>query len=127
MPCRASRKQSSGWFALVSDAKPMQAPLALYYLTFSKPEEAQAVAHALLRQKLAVCTNWFPITCAYLWEGEIVQEAETVLVVKARAGMRAAIEQVARTHIDYTHFIGEIPLREVNPDFARWLTRELGE
>jgi hypothetical protein len=33
--------------------------LALYYLTFSQPEEAQAVAYDLLREKLAVCTNWF--------------------------------------------------------------------
>jgi periplasmic divalent cation tolerance protein len=100
--------------------------LALYYLTFSRPEEAQAVAHELLHEKIAVCTNWFPITCAYLWEGAVQQEAETVLIVKARAGVRESIEAVARRHIDYTHFVGEIPLASVNTDFAQWLTRELG-
>lgn len=105
----------------------MEAPITLYYLTFSKPEEAQAVAHDLLRQKIAVCTNWFPITCAYLWEGEITQEAETVLIVKARAGMREAIERVAKAHIDYTHFVGELTLSSVNSEFARWLARELGK
>lgn len=100
--------------------------LALYYLTFSQPDEAQAVAHDLLRERIAVCANWFPITCAYLWEGAVQQESETVLIVKARAGMREPIEAVARRHIDYTHFVGEIPLASVNPDFAQWLTRELG-
>jgi len=99
--------------------------LALYYLTFSQPDEAQAVAHDLLRERIAVCTNWFPITCAYLWEGTVHQESETVLIVKARAGMREQIEAVARRHIDYTHFVGEIPLASVNADFAQWLTREL--
>ena len=99
--------------------------LALYYLTFSQPDEAQAVAHDLLRERIAVCTNWFPITCAYLWEGTVQQESETVLIVKARAGMREQIEAVARRHIDYTHFVGEIPLASVNADFAQWLTREL--
>lgn len=99
--------------------------LALYYLTFSQPEQAQAVAHDLLREKVAVCANWFPITCAYLWEGAVQQESETVLIVKARAGMREPIEAIARRHIDYTHFVGEIPLASVNPDFAAWLTREL--
>jgi len=100
--------------------------LALYYLTFSRPEEAQAVAYDLLRERIAVCTNWFPITCAYLWEGAVQQEAETVLIVKARAGMRESIEAVARRHIDYTHFVGELRLASVNADFAQWLTRELG-
>jgi len=99
--------------------------LALYYLTFSQPDEAQAVAHDLLRERIAVCTNWFPITCAYLWEGTVQQESETVLIVKARAGMREQIEAVARRHIDYTHFVGEIPLASVNAEFAQWLTREL--
>ncbi|MCS7208808.1 MAG: divalent cation tolerance protein CutA, partial [Fimbriimonadales bacterium] len=79
--------------------------LALYYLTFSTPEQAQAVAHDLLRQKVAVCTNWFPITCAYLWNGEIQQESETVLIVKAKAGVRELIEAIVRQHIDYTHFV----------------------
>jgi periplasmic divalent cation tolerance protein len=101
--------------------------LALYYLTFSQPDEAQAVAYDLLRERIAVCANWFPITCAYLWEGAVQQESETVLIVKARAGMRELIEAVARRHIDYTHFVGEILLASVNPDFAQWLTRELGD
>jgi len=100
--------------------------LALYYLTFSQPDEAQAVAYDLLRERIAVCANWFPITCAYLWEGAVQQESETVLIVKARAGMRELIEAVARRHIDYTHFVGEILLASVNADFAQWLTRELG-
>jgi periplasmic divalent cation tolerance protein len=101
--------------------------LALYYLTFSQLDEAQAVAYDLLRERIAVCANWFPITCAYLWEDAVQQESETVLIVKARAGMRESIEAVARRHIDYTHFVGEIPLASVNPDFAQWLTRELGD
>jgi periplasmic divalent cation tolerance protein len=100
--------------------------LALYYLTFGKSDEAQAVAYDLLRERIAVCANWFPITCAYLWEGAVQQESETVLIVKARAGVRERIEAVARRYIDYTHFVGEIPLASVNADFAQWLTRELG-
>lgn len=101
-------------------------PIALYYLTFSTLEEAQRVAYDLLREKIAVCTNWFPITCAYLWEGAIQQEAEIVLIVKARAGNRERIEQVVRRHIAYTQFIGELPLASVNEEFADWFARELG-
>lgn len=105
----------------------MQPLLSLYYLTFSRADEAQAVAHDLLRQRIALCANWFPITCAYLWNGEIEQEPETVLIVKARAGMRDAIEQVVKAHIDYTQFVGELPLRGVNESFAQWFAQEMGE
>ncbi len=104
-----------------------RAEIALYYLTFATLEEAQAVAYELLRQKIAVCTNWFPITCAYLWEGEIHRESETVLIVKARAGMRHFIEEVVRQHIDYTQFIGELPLTDVNEAFLNWFFREMVE
>ncbi|CUU35679.1 MAG: divalent-cation tolerance protein CutA [Armatimonadetes bacterium] len=99
--------------------------MRLYYITFSKPEEAEAVGRALLEQRLAVCVNWFPITCAYLWKGEIVQEPETVLIVKTREGMFDAIEQVVKSHIDYENFIGEWEPTQVNPGFLNWLHREI--
>ncbi|MCS7209469.1 MAG: divalent cation tolerance protein CutA, partial [Fimbriimonadales bacterium] len=68
----------------------------------------------------------FPITCAYLWNGEIQQESETVLIVKAKAGVRELIEAIVRQHIDYTHFVGELPLSSVNDDFVNWFFTEIG-
>ncbi|WP_293097987.1 divalent cation tolerance protein CutA [Moorena sp. SIOASIH] len=56
--------------------------MKLYYVTLNTTEEASKISKALLEQKLAVCTNWFPITCAYSWEGKIVEEPETVLIIK---------------------------------------------
>ncbi len=45
--------------------------MKLYYVTLNTSEEAQKVGRALLEQQLAVCVNWFPVTCAYRWEGKI--------------------------------------------------------
>ena len=42
--------------------------MRIYYITLNTPEEASRISRALLEQRLAVCTNWFPITCAYRWE-----------------------------------------------------------
>ena len=99
--------------------------MRIYYVTVNTADEARQISHALLEQQLAVCTNWFPITCAYRWEERIVEEAETVLIVKTQADYREAIEEVIRQHISYTNFIGEIAPASVNESFVKWLNTEV--
>jgi periplasmic divalent cation tolerance protein len=99
--------------------------MKLYYITLNTSEEARQVSHALLEQQLAVCTNWFPITCAYRWEGKIVEEPEIVLIVKTQSGYREEIEQVIRQYITYTNFIAELSPESINEGFFNWLNAEV--
>ena len=99
--------------------------MQLYYITLNTAEEARQISQVLLEDKLAVCTNWFPITCAYRWEGKIVDEPEVVLIVKTQSGYREAIEQAIRQHITYTNFIAEITPTAVNQGFLDWLNVEV--
>ncbi|MEO1070574.1 MAG: divalent cation tolerance protein CutA, partial [Cyanobacteria bacterium J06638_6] len=48
--------------------------MQFFYVTLNNSEEARQISHSLLENKLALCTNWFPITCAYRWEGKVVEE-----------------------------------------------------
>ena len=99
--------------------------MRIYYITLNTDDEARRISRALLEQQLAVCTNWFPITCAYRWDGKIVEEPETVLLVKTQADYRAAIEKVVRQHISYTNLMAEIAPESVNDSFAKWLNAEV--
>jgi periplasmic divalent cation tolerance protein len=99
--------------------------MRVFYVTVNTADEARQISRALLEQQLAVCTNWFPITCAYRWEERIVEEAETVLIVKTQVGYRGAIEEVIRQHISYTNFVGEIAPESVNESFLKWLNNEV--
>jgi periplasmic divalent cation tolerance protein len=99
--------------------------MRIYYITLNTDDEARQISRALLEQALAVCTNWFPITCAYRWEGKIVEEPETVLLVKTRPGYRQAIEELVRQHISYTNLMAEITPESVNESFANWLNAEV--
>ncbi|MDY7020454.1 MAG: divalent-cation tolerance protein CutA [Cyanobacteriota bacterium] len=99
--------------------------MRLYYITLNTIEEARKISQALLEQKLAVCTNWFPITCAYSWSGKIVEEGETVLIVKTQANYRTEIEAVVRQHIDYTNFMAELSPESINEGFLQWLNAEV--
>lgn len=95
--------------------------MKLYYITLNTSEEARKIGRTLLEQKLAVCVNWFPITCVYRWEDEIVEEPEVVLIVKTQSGYGEAIEQMIRQNITYTNFIAEISPTSVNQSFLDWL------
>jgi periplasmic divalent cation tolerance protein len=99
--------------------------MRIYYVTLNTADEARQISRTLLEEHLAVCTNWFPITCAYRWEGKIVEEPETVLVIKTQAGYRREVELVIRQHINYTNLIAELTPESVNESFLNWLNTEV--
>ncbi|MBD2450990.1 divalent-cation tolerance protein CutA [Nostoc sp. FACHB-152] len=99
--------------------------MKLYYVTLNNTDEARQIGWALLQRKLAVCVNWFPITCAYSWQGEITEEPEVVLIVKTQDGYALEIEKVIQEYITYTNFIAEISPVAVNEGFLSWLNTEV--
>lgn len=99
--------------------------MRIIYITLNTDEEARAIARTLLARRLAVCCNWFPITCAYRWEGRIVDEPETVLLVKTQAGLFGAVEQVVREAVSYTNCIAELVPECLNAPFRAWLDTEV--
>jgi len=99
--------------------------MKMYYITLNNPDEAKVISYELLEKRLAVCTNWFPMSCAYRWQGEIKQEPEVVLIVKTKDGLRDAIEKVIFQHIKYTNYIAELNINSVNDGFLSWLDAEV--
>ena len=99
--------------------------MKLYYVTLNNTDEVLQIVRVLLEEKLAVCVNWFAISCAYRWEGKIIQEPEISLIIKTQSGYRERIEEVIRQHISYTNFIAELTPSGVNKEFLDWLNREI--
>lgn len=91
------------------------------YTSLNTSEEAKSIAHRLLERKLCNCVNIFPITCIYNYEGKISEEAEVVMIVKTMDSKFAAVEKVIKDSIDYTNFIGELGVNQVNDEFSNWL------
>jgi periplasmic divalent cation tolerance protein len=99
--------------------------MKIFYITLNNDNEAKAISVALLEKQLAVCTNWFPINCAYRWEGEVKLSAEVVLIIKTQNNLRDKIEKIISQHIGYTNFIAEINVASVNQGFLDWLNAEV--
>jgi periplasmic divalent cation tolerance protein len=98
--------------------------MKIFYITLNTVEEARRIARDLLERRIAVCCNWFPITCAYRWADEIKEEPEIVLLVKTQAGRREAIEQAVAKAVSYVNCIAEIAPESVNAAFGDWLDRD---
>ena len=98
--------------------------MKIFYVTLNTAEEARRIARAVLEPRLAVCCNWFPITCAYRWAEEIKEEPEIVLLVKTQDGRRAAVEQAVANVTGYVNCIAEIAPESVNAAFLEWLDRD---
>lgn len=99
--------------------------MKMFYVTLNNNSEANIISRTLLEKQLAVCTNTFPISCMYRWQGEIKEEAEVVLIIKTKDGMRSEIEIVISQFISYTNYIAEINVASVNDKFLNWLNSEV--
>lgn len=99
--------------------------MKMYYVTLNNDDEAKSISFDLLEKKLAICTNWFPISCAYRWEGELKHESEYVLIIKTNENKREEIENVIAQHIDYMNYIAEIDVNSVNAPYLNWVNREV--
>ena len=95
----------------------------LVYVTLNTMDEGQALAKLLIERKLTNCVNFHPITCTYVWEGEITTEPEIVAMVKTETEHFKAVEDAVREVITYTNFIGQIDVPQVNEAFETWLHR----
>jgi periplasmic divalent cation tolerance protein len=101
--------------------------MKMYYITLKNQDEAKKISFDLLERRLAVCTNWFPMTCAYRWQGEIKEESEIVLIIQTESDMREEIEKVISQHITYTNIIAELNVHSMNASFLKWFDAEVPE
>lgn len=76
--------------------------LLLVLTTFSKLEDAQAMARQLLENRLAACVQIQEgIHSIYRWEGKICEEREVLLSAKTVVGSWPEISSFIKSHHPY--------------------------
>ena len=99
--------------------------MILIYITLNNMDEGQQLARVLMEKKLTNCVNFIPITCMYIWEGEVTTEPEVVALVKTLEEHFEAVAAVVKETVSYTNFVGQIEVKRVNAEFSAWLDQEV--
>lgn len=89
------------------------------------PDEAPALARALVAGEFAACVNLIPgVKSWYRWQGELVEDAETTMLIKVAADR---LDGLRKTIVDrHPYSVPEIVVLPVDveashPAYVRWV------
>jgi periplasmic divalent cation tolerance protein len=93
-------------------------------ITVPSPEVAEQVADALLESNLAACVNTIaPLNSRYIWEGNICDDEELLLVVKSRADLfeNQLVPAVQAVHPNDVPEIIALPILMGSKSYLDWI------
>ena len=93
------------------------------FATCKDRRQANKIARALVRERLAACVNIVPgVVSIYAWEGRIEEGREVLLLMKSRSSLsRKLAARVKELHSYTVPEVVTIPIASGNPDFLRWV------
>jgi periplasmic divalent cation tolerance protein len=99
--------------------------ISIFYIPTGSPEEARQLGHKAVENKLAVCSNSFPIQSLYPWEGQIEQDNEFVVILKTFPEHIEALQSFLEKHHSY-----KVPCilhwdADVNEVYGNWMKEVL--
>ncbi|KAB2926678.1 MAG: divalent-cation tolerance protein CutA [Dechloromonas sp.] len=89
-------------------------------------EVANAIALALVEEKLAACVNLLPrVQSVYRWQGAVESTSEIPLLIKSTAACYAAVEnRIRQLHPYEIPEIVALPITHGLPAYLNWLGGE---
>lgn len=102
--------------------------LRLVYITTSNKEEAKDIGRTLVKENLAACVNIVDgMEAIYRWEGEIVEDEETILIAKTPYhNVKKLTNRVKELHSYDCPCVISLQLseQEGNEEYQHWLLEE---
>jgi periplasmic divalent cation tolerance protein len=95
--------------------------------TAGSQAQAADIARALVERRLAACVNVVPaVRSTYRWQDKIVEEGESLLIVKTVASRFEALrEAVHELHSYDTPEVIAFAVTDGDPDYLTWLGENL--
>jgi periplasmic divalent cation tolerance protein len=100
--------------------------LRVVLVTAPAPEVAEAIARALVEERLAACVNVVPgVRSIYRWEGRVESAGEWMLMVKTRADRAEALAaRVRELHPYELPEVLELPVVGGATAYLDWVGKE---
>lgn len=91
-------------------------------------ETAVRIAHALVEERLAACVNRLPgVASTYRWQGEILDDAEVLLLIKTtRERFEALRARLVELHPYDVPEVVALDIADGHPPYLNWIAQEAG-
>lgn len=98
----------------------------LIYMTAGDAAEARKIGRALVEERLAACANLMDgMTSIYRWQGEICEDAETVLIAKTTEALAPALTaRVKALHSYDCPCVVVLPIKGGHAAFLDWIAEQ---
>ena len=92
-------------------------------VTAASETEAKFIARRIVEEKLVACVNIIPtIQSVFEWEGKVMEEQESLLIIKTKAEVFAMLESVIKAHHSYSvPEIIALPIQMGSTAYLEWL------
>ena len=91
--------------------------------TYPNRKSVSAVAHQVVKEKLAACVNITKISSIYSWQGKIENSSEFIAIFKTTYKNKKLLKQkINETHPYKVPEIAEINVSSLNKSYLKWLT-----
>ncbi len=96
--------------------------MKLILTTVNQKSQAEKIAQALLKDKLAACVNFFPCLSQYRWKGKIEKSNEFQLIIKTKdALVKETITKLKKIHPYDLPVIEVIKVEGNNSGVKEWI------
>lgn len=113
------------WF---QDRKVIEKMRSVIFITAPTKKEADSIAAALIKKKLAACVNIIDrIDSVYRWKGKVEHAKETLLMIKSKVSKIPAIIKVVKAMHSYeVPEIIALPITAGEGEYLRWIDESVG-
>ena len=104
----------------------MKNDILIVFVTAANPEEAAKISESAVKSRLAACATTFPMVhSVYWWEGKVVNDQESVVMLKTTAEKFEGLQETIRSMHSYKNpeIIG-VPVTHGLPQYLEWVVAE---
>ncbi|HOW42229.1 MAG TPA: divalent-cation tolerance protein CutA [Candidatus Omnitrophota bacterium] len=101
----------------------------IIFITVAGVKQANGIAEALVRQRLAACVNIVKgVTSVFRWQGKIDRAQEVLLIVKTTAARMEPLMRCVRTLHSYeVPEIIAVPIVAGHQPYLEWINASVGK
>jgi len=105
----------------------MPATVLLCYCTCPDAASAQALARALVDERLAACVNRVPgVRSTYRWQGEVIDDGEELLLIKTTAARLPALKaRLPQLHPYEVPELVAVPVADGHDTYLDWVRAQI--